>query len=214
MPYTARIGTVSPTERGSTGSRICSVPSDTEVGSIEKVETGTTGSWRPRRSSCPVRQLRSLFVDRDPVGSRIRAGVLRRRRRDAGELRGETVRAVLPEGSRKPGEGPQDPSVRRDRERSDPQSERSRRSRLLEVLREGEVPSGLPLPGGIMASTEAGADQSKGEDIVHASWRHGGQREQGSRTGRCGWITSFLRSFSCLFGWGLLVDLSFGAVWC
>ena len=34
------------------------------------------------------------------------------------------------------------------------------------------------------------------EDIVHASWRHGDPREQGSRTGRCGWITSFLRSLS------------------
>src|SRR5207245_5491052 len=43
-----------------------------------------------------------------------------------------------------------------------------------------------------MASTEASADQSKGEDIVHASRRRGDKREQGSRTGRCGWITSFL----------------------
>ena len=30
------------------------------------------------------------------------------------------------------------------------------------------------------------------EEIVHASWRHGDQREQGSRSGSCGWITSFL----------------------
>jgi hypothetical protein len=32
----------------------------------------------------------------------------------------------------------------------------------------------------------------KCEDIVHALWRHGDKREQGSRIGRCGWITSFL----------------------
>jgi hypothetical protein len=32
------------------------------------------------------------------------------------------------------------------------------------------------------------------EDIVHAPWRHGGLREQGSRSGSCGWITSFLGS--------------------
>ena len=32
------------------------------------------------------------------------------------------------------------------------------------------------------------------EDMVRASWRHGELHEQGSRTGRCGWITSFLRS--------------------
>ena len=31
--------------------------------------------------------------------------------------------------------------------------------------------------------------------MVRAPWRHGESREQGSRTGRCGWITSFLRSF-------------------
>src|SRR5207245_9233870 len=30
------------------------------------------------------------------------------------------------------------------------------------------------------------------EDMVHAPRRRGDQREQGSRTGRCGWITSFL----------------------
>jgi hypothetical protein len=30
--------------------------------------------------------------------------------------------------------------------------------------------------------------------MVRAPWRHGDPREQGSRTGRCGWITSFLRS--------------------
>ena len=34
----------------------------------------------------------------------------------------------------------------------------------------------------------------QGEDIVQAPWRHGELPEQGSRTGRCGWITSFLRS--------------------
>ena len=32
------------------------------------------------------------------------------------------------------------------------------------------------------------------EDIVHAPWRHGEPREQGSRSGSCGWITSFLGS--------------------
>ncbi len=35
------------------------------------------------------------------------------------------------------------------------------------------------------------------EDIVHASWRHGEPREQGSRSGSCGWITSFLGSTYC-----------------
>jgi hypothetical protein len=34
--------------------------------------------------------------------------------------------------------------------------------------------------------------------MVRAPWRHGETREQGSRTGRCGWITSFLRSFKFL----------------
>jgi hypothetical protein len=34
--------------------------------------------------------------------------------------------------------------------------------------------------------------------MVRAPWRHGDTREQGSRTGRCGWITSFLRSFKFL----------------
>jgi hypothetical protein len=32
------------------------------------------------------------------------------------------------------------------------------------------------------------------EEIVHAPWRHGDLREQGSRSGSCGWITSFLGS--------------------
>ena len=94
--------------------------------------------------------------------------------------------------SSKRGESPRDPPTRRDRERSDPQSERASRSRLLEILRKSEVPEGLPGTSGLMASTEASADQRKGEDIVHASRRRGDQREQGSRTGRCGWITSFL----------------------
>ncbi len=47
---------------------------------------------------------------------------------------------------------------------------------------------------GVLASKKAPADRYQDEDIVHASWRHGEPREQGSRTGRCGWITSFLRS--------------------
>jgi hypothetical protein len=34
------------------------------------------------------------------------------------------------------------------------------------------------------------------EDIVHALWRHRDKREQGSRIGRCGWITSFLKFFA------------------
>jgi hypothetical protein len=45
-----------------------------------------------------------------------------------------------------------------------------------------------------VASKKAPADRDQDEDIVHAPWRHGEPREQGSRTGRCGWITSFLRS--------------------
>ena len=36
--------------------------------------------------------------------------------------------------------------------------------------------------------------ENQDEDIVRALWRHGEYHEQGSRTGRCGWITSFLRS--------------------
>jgi hypothetical protein len=43
--------------------------------------------------------------------------------------------------------------------------------------------------------TEPARGRAQDEDIVHAPWRHGEPREQGSRTGRCGWITSFLRSF-------------------
>ena len=38
------------------------------------------------------------------------------------------------------------------------------------------------------------ATRDQDEDTVRAPWRHGESREQGSRTGRCGWITSFLRS--------------------
>jgi hypothetical protein len=38
---------------------------------------------------------------------------------------------------------------------------------------------------------ETGTTELEDEDIVHALWRHGDHREQGSRTGRCGWITSF-----------------------
>jgi hypothetical protein len=33
------------------------------------------------------------------------------------------------------------------------------------------------------------------DDIVHASWRHEEQHEQGNRRGTCGWITSFLRMY-------------------
>ena len=43
-----------------------------------------------------------------------------------------------------------------------------------------------------MASAKAKDILKSNEDIVHALWRHRGKREQGSRTGRCGWITSFL----------------------
>jgi len=39
---------------------------------------------------------------------------------------------------------------------------------------------------------------SRDEDIVRAPWRHGDQHEQGSRTGTCGWITSFLRRTGAL----------------
>ena len=39
-----------------------------------------------------------------------------------------------------------------------------------------------------------GKSNNEDEDIVHASWRHGEPREQGSRSGSCGWITSFLGS--------------------
>ena len=60
--------------------------------------------------------------------------------------------------------------------------------RLHAELLEADV-SGLEA-----SSKETSADRSQDEDIVHASWRHGDSREQGSRTGRCGWITSFLRS--------------------
>ena len=42
-------------------------------------------------------------------------------------------------------------------------------------------------------SLKTRADRNQDEDIVHAPWRHGEPHEQGSRTGRCGWITSFLR---------------------
>jgi hypothetical protein len=38
------------------------------------------------------------------------------------------------------------------------------------------------------------ASSNEDEDIVHAPWRHGEPREQGSRSGSCGWITSFLGS--------------------
>lgn len=40
------------------------------------------------------------------------------------------------------------------------------------------------------------ATDGQDEDIVHAPWRHGEVREQGSRSGSCGWITSFLGSTS------------------
>ena len=69
----------------------------------------------------------------------------------------------------------------------------SRRKRLLTPQRLHAEPLDPMSAADVkMASTEAGANQCKGEDIVHASRRRGDQREQGSRTGRCGWITSFL----------------------
>src|SRR6266508_5398414 len=43
-----------------------------------------------------------------------------------------------------------------------------------------------------MASHETSVGQYEDEDRVHALRRRRDQREQGSRTGRCGWITSFL----------------------
>ena len=46
----------------------------------------------------------------------------------------------------------------------------------------------------LQGAKEAPTVVEQDEDIVRAPWRHGGSREQGSRTGRCGWITSFLRS--------------------
>ena len=35
----------------------------------------------------------------------------------------------------------------------------------------------------------------KEEDIVHASWRHEEEHEQGIRRGTCGWITSYDRNW-------------------
>jgi HD superfamily phosphohydrolase YqeK len=43
----------------------------------------------------------------------------------------------------------------------------------------------------LLAGTLARTPGCEDEDIVHALWRHGEHHEQGSRTGRCGWITSF-----------------------
>jgi hypothetical protein len=45
-----------------------------------------------------------------------------------------------------------------------------------------------------VCSLPGSGDELEDEDIVRAPWRHGGQREQGSRSGSCGWITSFLGS--------------------
>ena len=44
-----------------------------------------------------------------------------------------------------------------------------------------------------MASHKRLIFTERNEDIVHALWRHRDIHEQGSRIGRCGWITSFLR---------------------
>jgi hypothetical protein len=52
--------------------------------------------------------------------------------------------------------------------------------------------SDLGTRGNAVCWKRAGALGDQDEDIVHAPWRHGESREQGSRTGRCGWITSFL----------------------
>jgi hypothetical protein len=75
-----------------------------------------------------------------------------------------------------------------------PPTESSCRSRLLAGLRTSRLTSSIHEVGGFLASKKASANGSQDEDIVHAPWRHGEPREQGSRTGRCGWITSFLRS--------------------
>ncbi len=48
--------------------------------------------------------------------------------------------------------------------------------------------------GSVVCWTPALVVQHEDEDIVRAPWRHGGKREQGSRSGSCGWITSFLGS--------------------
>jgi hypothetical protein len=85
---------------------------------------------------------------------------------------------------------------------------RETRAYLLGALRDGtfnrEVlcpqfgARGLHPSRKFLASEEAfvtrGETRDQDEDIVRAPWRHGDSREQGSRTGRCGWITSFLRS--------------------
>ncbi len=63
------------------------------------------------------------------------------------------------------------------------------------------APSGISCPGwgpGIQGSAVCWplvlVAGNQDEDIVHAPWRHGEPREQGSRSGSCGWITSFLGS--------------------
>ncbi len=93
------------------------------------------------------------------------------------------------------------PSVAREARRAlwkDPQPERSGRSGILEVLCPQLIARGLHPSRRVLAPEEAsvtrGETRDQDEDIVRAPWRHGDQREQGSRTGRCGWITSFLRS--------------------
>jgi hypothetical protein len=48
--------------------------------------------------------------------------------------------------------------------------------------------------GSAVCSKPALGESHEDEDIVHASWRHGDLHEQGSRSGSCGWITSFLGS--------------------
>jgi len=66
------------------------------------------------------------------------------------------------------------------------------------LLRVGDVAPRLRRERQFLAREEAldpgapaAAAAREDEDIVHAPWRQGGLREQGSRTGRCGWITSF-----------------------
>ncbi len=128
----------------------------------------------------------------------LRPRVLRRRWRDSSEPDGSVLHPVGTEGPFRPRSGSERSRVARHPLRTGPQSKREGGSGLLEVLRSRAIARELHHTSQLLASEEANAPRPSGrdqdEDIVHAPWRHGEPREQGSRTGRCGWITSFLRS--------------------
>ncbi len=193
-PGITLFGLDSPTSGGSRWFEFCSIASISERGYTERAETGTSGSWNR-----PIGGWRQRSAPTAPRSSSHTRGATSTRR--------EGFRGTAKAGSTSNSCGeitmilrssvgcwprPASPAVGSTTQAGtstricggstcSPDHTNGSSRRLGHGTRENAICFRTGL-----------SEKQQDEDIVRAPWRHGGQREQGSRSGSCGWITSFL----------------------